>query len=130
MKVKKLGAFGAEAESIEAPFRQIWDAFFATQILVFGAQQLTAERYLEFARQFGRPEPHVIDQFHHPEHSDILILSNVEKDGKPPGLADAGTYFHTDLFVPRYSGALHDAVLDPGAEEGRRHALRRPVHRL
>jgi taurine dioxygenase len=96
MKVKKLGAFGAEAESIEAPFRQIWDAFFAAQILVFRAQQLTAERYLEFARQFGRPEPHVIDQFHHPEHSDILILSNVEKDGKPTGLADAGTYFHTD----------------------------------
>src|SRR3954462_4036694 len=96
MKVKKLGAFGAEAESIEAPFRQIWDAFFAAQILVFRAQQLTAERYLEFGRQFGRPEPHVIDQFHHPEHSDILILSNVEKDGKPTGLADAGTYFHTD----------------------------------
>src|SRR4051812_10223125 len=96
MKVKKLGAFGAEAESIEAPFRQIRDAFFAAQILVFRAQQPTAERYLEFARQFGRPEPHVIDQFHHPEHSDILILSNVEKDGKPTGLADAGTYFHTD----------------------------------
>src|SRR3954471_610769 len=96
MKVKKLGAFGAEAESIEAPFRQIWDAFFAAQILVFRAQQLTAERYLEFARQFGRPEPHVIDQFHHPEHSDILILSNVQKDGEPTGLADAGTYFHTD----------------------------------
>ena len=31
-----------------------------------------------------------------PEHADILILSNVEKDGKPTGLADAGTYFHTD----------------------------------
>ena len=26
----------------------------------------------------------------------ILILSNVVKDGKPTGLADAGTYFHTD----------------------------------
>jgi taurine dioxygenase len=96
MKVKKLGSFGAEAESIDAPFREIWEAFFAAQILVFRAQELTAERYLKFARQFGRPEPHVIDQFHHPEHSDILILSNVQQDGKPIGLADAGTYFHTD----------------------------------
>jgi len=38
----------------------------------------------------------VVDQFHHPEYADILILSNVVRDGKPAGLADAGTYFHTD----------------------------------
>src|SRR6185295_9808207 len=73
MRVRKLGPFGAEADSIDAPFREIWDAFFAAQILVFRAQELSAERYLAFARQFGRPEPHVIDQFHHPEHADILI---------------------------------------------------------
>jgi taurine dioxygenase len=96
MNVRKLGAFGAQADSIDAPFREIWDAFFAAQILVFRKQELTAEHYLKFARQFGRPEPHVIDQFHHPEHADILILSNVQKDGQPTGLADAGTYFHTD----------------------------------
>src|SRR3954453_17753417 len=96
MKVKKFASCGAEGDSIDAPFREIWDAFFAAQILVFRAQEMTAEKYLRFARQFGRPEPHVIDQFHHPEHADILILSNVQKDGKPIGLADAGTYFHTD----------------------------------
>ena len=38
----------------------------------------------------------MVDQFHHPEYADILILSNVVRDGKPAGLADAGTYFHTD----------------------------------
>src|SRR6202008_2111166 len=32
----------------------------------------------------------------YPGHPDILILSNVQKDGKPTGLADAGTYFATD----------------------------------
>ena len=31
----------------------------------------------------------MIDQFHHPECSDILILSNVTRDGQPTGLADA-----------------------------------------
>jgi taurine dioxygenase len=97
MRVKKLSAgFGAEAAAFDAPFREIRDAFFAAQVLVFRGLRLTAGQFLEFARRFGRPEPHVIDQFHHPEHSDILILSNRQKNGEPTGLADAGTYFHTD----------------------------------
>jgi len=96
VRLKALGSFGAEADRFDAPFQDIWEAFFAAQVLVFRNLELSARAYLEFARRFGRPEPHVIDQFHHPEHADILILSNVQKDGKPIGLADAGTYFHTD----------------------------------
>ena len=96
MRLKKLASFGAEADDIHAPFQDIWEAFFASQVLVFRGVTLTPEKYLAFARRFGKPEPHVIDQFHYPGHPDILILSNVQKDGKPIGLADAGTYFHTD----------------------------------
>jgi taurine dioxygenase len=97
MQLNRLSAgFGAETRDFGAPSRETWDAFFASQVLVFRGLELTAGRFLEFARQFGRPEPHVIDQFHHPEHADILILSNRKKDGEPAGLADAGTYFHTD----------------------------------
>ena len=97
MQLSKLSAgFGAETAAFDAPFREIWDAFFAAQVLVFRGLRLSAGQFLEFARRFGRPEPHVIDQFHHPEHADILILSNRRKDGAPVGLADAGTYFHTD----------------------------------
>ena len=110
MRLKKLGAFGAEADEIAADFREVWDAFFASQVLVFRNQRFTASGYLGFAKQFGKPEPHVIDQFHHPEHADILILSNVQKDGKPTGLADAGTYFHTDysyLEIPARATMLY-----------------------
>ena len=96
MRLNKLGSFGAEADDFGAPFQDIWQAFFASQLLVFRAVELTPSQYLSFAKKFGRPEPHVIDQFHYPAHPDILILSNVQKDGKPIGLADAGTYFHTD----------------------------------
>ena len=96
MRLRKLGPFGAEADEISPTFAEVWDAFFAARVLVFRAQKFTPAEYLAFARQFGRPEPHVIDQFHHREHADILILSNRRKDGQPIGLADAGTYFHTD----------------------------------
>ena len=111
MRLRKLSdGFGAQADEISPDFRKVWDAFFAAQVLVFRSQKFTAGKYLEFARQFGRPEPHVIDQFHHPEHADILILSNVQKDGQPIGLADAGTYFHTDysyLEVPARATMLY-----------------------
>jgi taurine dioxygenase len=110
MRLTKLGSFGLEADTISPDFRKVWDAFFAGQMLVFRNLQLNAAQFLEFARQFGRPEPHVIDQFHHPEHADILILSNVKKGGAPIGLADAGTYFHTDysyLEVPARATLLY-----------------------
>jgi len=110
MELRKLGAFGAEADRIPGDFRQVWDAFFASQVLVFRGQKFTASEFLAFGRQFGDPEPHVIDQFHHPEHANILILSNVQKDGRPTGLADAGTYFHTDysyLDVPARATTLY-----------------------
>ena len=96
MELRRLGSFGLETDSMRAPFKEIWDAFFRAQVFVFRGQKLAANEYLTFARQFGRPEPHVIDQFHHPEHADILILSNRTRNGEPAGLADAGTYFHTD----------------------------------
>jgi taurine dioxygenase len=80
----------------EAGFRAIEQAFFDGQVLAIKGQHLEPAQFLAFARRFGRPEPHVIDQFHLPGHPDILILSNRVKDGKPLGLADAGTYFHTD----------------------------------
>ena len=94
--------FGVEATGVDAArlsdaeFREIERAFFAAQVLVLRGQQLSASQFLEFARRFGPPEPHVIDQFHHQEFADILILSNRKANGEPAGLADAGTYFHTD----------------------------------
>jgi taurine dioxygenase len=89
--------FGLDLPSLsERQFKELENTFYRHQVLVVRGQKLTATQFLEFARRFGRPEPHVIDQFHHPEEADILILSNRKKDGQPVGLADAGTYFHTD----------------------------------
>ena len=87
----------------EDAFRSIEQIFSDGQVLAIKGQTLEPDEYVAFARRFGRPEPHVIDQFHYPGHPEILILSNGKKDGEPAGLADGGTYFHTDysyLAVP------------------------------
>jgi taurine dioxygenase len=91
-------------------FAELERAFFRGQLLVLRDQSPTAAQYVAFARRFGPPEPHVIDQFHHPEESNILILSNRRRDGQPVGLADAGSYFHTDysyLQVPARATMLY-----------------------
>lgn len=78
--------------------------------VVFPGQGLSAAQLLAFARNWGRPEPHVIDTFHHSDDANILVLSNVVRDGRPTGLADAGTYFHSDysyLDVPARCTILH-----------------------
>jgi alpha-ketoglutarate-dependent taurine dioxygenase len=109
--------FGLEARGVDtsqsipdSDFAELERIFFRAQVLVLPGQALNAAQYVAFARRFGPPEPHVIDQFHHPDDPNILILSNRKRNGEPIGLADAGTYFHTDysyLQVPARATMLY-----------------------
>src|SRR5215471_12075148 len=109
--------FGLETSDVdvsrqlsETQFLELEQAFLRGQVLVLRNQKLSSQQYVEFARRFGPPEPHVIDQFHHPDDPNILILSNRKRNGEPVGLADAGTYFHTDysyLQVPARATMLY-----------------------
>src|SRR5271169_1735564 len=109
--------FGLELSDIDVSrplsdvqFEELERAFFTGQVLVLRGQRLTPAQFVAFARRFGTPEPHVIDQFHHPADPNILVLSNRQKDDQPIGLADAGTYFHTDysyLQVPARATLLY-----------------------
>jgi taurine dioxygenase len=118
ISVRKSGAcMGAEISGVDLSrplsgriFGEVRDALHRRHVLVFRGQSLEPESFLEFANRFGRPEPHVLDQFHHPEYTDILVLSNVKKDGKPIGLADGGTYWHSDysyLEIPARATLLY-----------------------
>ena len=100
---RPLGSFGAEVKDFDIgrdlddeSFRALEKIFYDAHLLVMRGQSLSASQFHGWASRFGKPEPHVINQFHHREIADILWLSNVVKDGIPQGLADAGTYFHTD----------------------------------
>jgi taurine dioxygenase len=118
LDLRPLGpGFGVEVSGLDlarpmsdAEFAELERAFFGGQVLTVRAQRLTAAQFVAFARRFGPPEPHVIDQFHHPDDPNILILSNRKRDGVPLGLADAGTYFHSDysyLQVPARATTLY-----------------------
>ena len=94
----------------EAAFNEVRDALHRHHVLAIRGQNLRPKSFLEFARRFGPPEPHVLDQYHHAEHADILVLSNVVRDSKAVGLADGGTYWHSDysyLDIPARATVLY-----------------------
>src|ERR1041384_2157213 len=84
------------ARLARAQWGELERLFYDRQVLGIRAQTLTPQQFVAFARLVGPPQPHVIDQFHHPDDANILILSHVKVNGEPTGLQDAGSYFHTD----------------------------------
>ena len=114
---KSSSCLGADIDGLDlsqplsaAAFNEVRDALHRYHVLAIRAQNLQPESFLEFSKRFGPPEPHVLDQFHHPECPDILMLSNVVREGKPVGLADGGTYWHSDysyLDIPARATVLY-----------------------
>jgi taurine dioxygenase len=130
-------ALGAEITGIDlntlddAGFKVIEDALHAHLVVKLPGQSVTPEAFVAFSKRFGRPEPHVIDQFHHQADPNILILSNRKNEqGEPIGLADGGTYFHTDysyLPVPARCTMLY-AIEIPGDDAGTTFANQRKAY--
>ena len=104
LAVRKLpGAAGCEIEGLDlrwlddSAFDTIEMALHEHLVAILPSQSIGPKSFLGLAQRFGTPEPHVIDQFHHKVDPNILILSNrVDEKGEPRGLADGGTYFHSD----------------------------------
>ncbi len=66
------------------------------KLLVFKGQDLTDEEYIAFARKVGTPEPYFQDHYHHPDHPEIFVSSNVPMDGRKVGVAGTGRMWHAD----------------------------------
>ena len=78
-------------------FEQIESAWNKYSVLVFRDQEITPADHISFTRRFGELEIHWLDEWLHPEHPEILLVSNLEKDGQHVGVYNAGHYWHTDL---------------------------------
>ncbi|RFP78776.1 TauD/TfdA family dioxygenase [Hydrogenophaga borbori] len=105
MQVQPLSArFGAEVRDLDLSrdvddeaFGAIHRLFVESKLLCFKNQNLSAAAQLAFSSRFGPLEVHVLSQYNHPEHPEIFRLSNRVVDGKPMGIADGGSYWHSDL---------------------------------
>ena len=71
-------------------------------VVCFPRQKLTAREQRDFAARFGELEVNVASgPYQEPGLPEVMILSNIVKDGKPIGLSDAGQDWHTDMSYSR-----------------------------
>jgi len=79
-------------------------------VLVFRDQHITPAQQADFSRHFGALQIHVLRNFQLPEQPEVLVISNIQQDGKPVGLGDAGHFWHSDLSykeTPSLGSMLH-----------------------
>jgi pentalenolactone F synthase len=90
----------------ETQAEEIWAALDAHLVLVLrGHQTPSCEQLLAFGRRFGHIPETGLTSGAHPEHNEILIVSNLVQDGRRIGVGDTGWMgWHTDYsFRPRVS---------------------------
>ena len=113
--------FDLSAPVAEADLANIKDALADRGVVVFRDQaSLMPAQHVAFSRNFGPLLIHIQHHFHHPQHPEMLTISNVQENGKPIGLTDAGRYWHSDLSYiaePSMGSLLHAIELpDEGGD--------------
>jgi alpha-ketoglutarate-dependent taurine dioxygenase len=105
MKIQAGGkTLGAQIDDIDLSqpisdehFRQILRALGEYGVLCFPRQKLETDAFARFGRTFGDLEINVANQYHEPGFPEVMVLSNMTRDGKPIGFGDAGQGWHTDM---------------------------------
>jgi len=91
-------------------FARLHRAHLDYHVLVFRDQHITPAQQVDFSRHFGALQIHVLRNFQLPEQPEVLVISNIQQDGKPVGLGDAGHFWHSDLSykeTPSLGSMLH-----------------------
>ena len=70
-------------------------------VVSFPGQNLTAMQQRDFAARFGELEINVANAYQEPGLPEVMILSNIIKDGRQIGMLDAGQDWHTDMSYNR-----------------------------
>jgi taurine dioxygenase len=105
MKIIESGKIlGARVEDLDlsipltdAQFLELEQALGRYGVLSYPKQDLTSVQLKQFSERFGKLEINVANMYQEPGLPEVMILSNMVKDGKPLGLSDAGQDWHTDM---------------------------------
>lgn len=97
-------ALGAEILDVDlsqdlpdAVFAEIHRAHLEFSVIVFRDQQLSPLRQKIFSARFGTLMSHAIERFRHPEHPEVMVMTNLKDAAKRNiGASRAGFEWHSD----------------------------------
>lgn len=96
------GRLGAEITDVDLlaldaeDAEEIRQTVYRQKLVVFRDQHLDDRQYISVARSLGRPQIYFQDNYHHPEHPEIFVSSNIPMNGEKVGVAGTGQFWHTD----------------------------------
>ena len=103
IEVRPIGErFGAEVLGVDvgsltdADFQRIEQAWFEHGILVFRDLEMSPEEHVKLTRRFGPLHIMTPPEYNLPGHPEILVLTNIQENGKPMGIRRAGQGWHSD----------------------------------
>lgn len=111
MEVMGIDLREPQPESVIEALRKAWHEHV---ILLFRGQNLTHDQHVAFSRSFGALDSHdAIPKFRHPEHPEVLLVTNYESGGKRLAV---GRQWHSDLSTttrPAKGSLLYCSELPP-----------------
>lgn len=117
------GGFGAEVIGLDlseelsrSKFERIERAWFDASFLIFRDMAMTPRQHIDFTCRFG--PLHIMTPLHynHPDHPEVMVLTNLEDAGKPLGIRRAGMGWHSDgedKRIPNAASMLYAHVVPP-----------------
>jgi taurine dioxygenase/putative 2-oxoglutarate oxygenase len=99
-----------------ADFDRIYRAWIDTGLLVIRDQDITPAELTRFTRRFGEIVVYTRSENAHHELPEVLVLSNIVRDGRPIGSPASGRYWHSDghfLEMPPSASLLYAVEIPP-----------------
>ena len=97
-------ALGAEVRGVDLSkpldvntFAVLESAFNEHSVICIRGQDITPEQLITYATRYGEPQRLFLNHYAMKEHPEILYVSNIQKNGRDIGYADAGIVWHTDM---------------------------------
>lgn len=76
--------------------KTVLDTVYRDKLVVIRDQNLDTHQYIQLAQKLGTPQVYFQSNYHHKDHPEIFVSSNVLDNGKKDGVSGTGQYWHTD----------------------------------
>jgi taurine dioxygenase len=123
MQITKIHPFGAEITGLDCSqpltdkiVNELKSIALKEHLLVFRDQQITPDKFIALTKHFGTiaENNHPVSSYPLSGYPEVLVISNIVKDGKAIGIRDAGLYWHSDgswKDCPGYATLFHSQLV-------------------